>query len=70
MPVKQTMHGSFHLINNTNKPLDELIQSVASKGGTTEAALNEFENHQLNDIIGKAISAAAKRAEELSHLDD
>ncbi len=33
--VKQTMLGSFHLINNANKPLDELIQAVASKDGTT-----------------------------------
>lgn len=68
--VKQTMHGSFHLINNTNKPLDELIQSVASKGGTTEAALNVFDEKQLGDIIQDAIFSASKRAEALSKPDD
>ena len=42
MLVKQTMLGSFHLMNTANKSLDELIKAVASKGGTTEAALSTF----------------------------
>lgn len=38
--VKQTMLGSYHLINNAELSLDNLIKAVASKGGTTEAALS------------------------------
>jgi pyrroline-5-carboxylate reductase len=41
--VKQTMLGAYHLINNSEKSLEELIEDVASKGGTTEAALKVFE---------------------------
>jgi pyrroline-5-carboxylate reductase len=33
------MLGAYHLINNSEKNLEELIKDVASKGGTTEAAL-------------------------------
>ena len=64
--VKQTMLGSFHLINNAHKPLDDLIATVASKGGTTEAALSKFEKHDLPRSIKEALVAACKRAEELA----
>lgn len=64
--VKQTMLGSFHLINNADKSLDELIKAVASKGGTTEAALRQFEAGGLSDTLVAGIRAAQTRAQELS----
>ena len=64
--VKQTMLGAYHLINNSEKNLEQLIEDVASKGGTTEAALQVFERNQLNETIQKAILAAEKRSTELS----
>ncbi len=64
--VKQTMLGAYHLINNSEKSLEELIKDVASKGGTTEAALKTFENHHLKNIINKGILAAENRAKELN----
>ncbi|GAB3178326.1 pyrroline-5-carboxylate reductase [Telluribacter humicola] len=64
--VKQTMLGSFHLINNADKSLDELIKAVASKGGTTEAALRQFEEGSLAETLAKGILAAETRAKELS----
>jgi pyrroline-5-carboxylate reductase len=64
--VKQTMLGSFHLINNSDKNLDELIKAVASKGGTTEAALKRFEEGLLAQNLQEGIFAAQKRATELS----
>ena len=66
MLVKQTMLGSFHLLNNTDKSLDELIQSVQSKGGTTEAALNFMNNEKMNKTLKNAIFMANQRAKELS----
>jgi len=60
------MLGSFHLINNGQKTLDDYIQSVASKGGTTEAALKTFEENLVGETITKALKNAEKRAEELS----
>ncbi|UFH56211.1 pyrroline-5-carboxylate reductase [Spirosoma sp. KNUC1025] len=64
--VKQTMLGAYHLINNADKSLDDLIKAVASKGGTTEAALREFEKGELADTLVTGIKAAQVRATELS----
>ena len=64
--VKQTMLGSYHLINNAEKSLDELITAVASKGGTTEAALKTFEDSGLANALKEGIWNAEKRAKELS----
>lgn len=65
--VKQTMLGAYHLLNNSDKNLDDLIQDVASKGGTTEAALKTFEDYQLKEILIKGILSAEKRAKDLNN---
>jgi pyrroline-5-carboxylate reductase len=64
--VKQTMLGAYHLINNSDKSLEELIKDVASKGGTTEAALKTFDDNELKVILQKGILAAENRARELN----
>lgn len=66
MLVKQTMLGAFHLINQADRSLDELIKAVASKGGTTEAAFSVFEETAVGDNLKKAILKAEARAKELS----
>ena len=64
--VKQTMLGSYHLMQTSDKSLDELIQAVASKGGTTEAALRTFAENEVGLGLQKGIYAARDRAEELA----
>ena len=64
--VKQTMIGAYHLINNAELSLDELIQAVASKGGTTEAALKTFTEFRVDMGLQTGILNAEKRAKELS----
>ena len=64
--VKQTMLGSFHLMNQSPKKLDELISAVTSKGGTTEAALDRFRHHAIDVGVIDALKAAQNRAVELS----
>lgn len=66
MLVKQTMLGSFHLLNTADKSLDELMNAVASKGGTTEAALLIFNEAQVGENLQKGIINARDRASELS----
>jgi len=66
--VKQTMLGSYHLINQADQSLDSLIATVASKGGTTEAALTSFENNEVGHNIELALEQACKRAFELSKV--
>ncbi|UOQ68186.1 pyrroline-5-carboxylate reductase [Hymenobacter volaticus] len=64
--VKQTMLGAFHLLNNSDQSLDQLIANVASKGGTTEAALRAFRDGNLADTLVDGIKAAQQRATELA----
>lgn len=68
MLVKQTMNGAFHLMNNAESSIDELIKAVASKGGTTEAAMQKFNELHLNEALIQGILAAEKRAKELSKI--
>ena len=55
----------FSIENNDN--LDELIDAVASKKGTTEAGLKSFKSEKLDKIFEKGISAAIKRSKEISN---
>lgn len=66
--VKQTMLGSFHLMNSAGKPLSELIRAVASKGGTTEAALSTFEKYKVGEHLQEGWLNARRRGKELAEL--
>ena len=50
-----------------NDGLDNLIEKVTSKGGTTEEALKVFESKGLNVIIKEAITAAHKKSKEIGN---
>lgn len=66
MLVRQTMLGSFEMLSHSSQSPDDLIKSVASKGGTTEAALNHFEKSAIGKNIEEALKAAEQRAKQLS----
>lgn len=63
--VWQTFMGAMHLHNKNNLSCNEWIKRVASKGGTTEAAVNVFAQGNLSETIEQGIYAAFKRAVEL-----
>jgi len=63
--VWQTFNGSIHLHNKNTLSCAEWIARVKSKGGTTEAALNVFNNQNLNQTISDGLQAAFDRAVEL-----
>lgn len=63
--VNQTFRGSVSIQNSANLSNTEWIKKVASKGGTTESALNVFKNKSLEGIIVEGILAANQRAKEL-----
>ena len=46
--------------------LEDLIQSIKSKGGTTEAAIKLFEDKDFMKIVRDAIQKATKRSLEMS----
>ena len=64
--VYQTAFGSGKVLKESYEDPDVLIQKVASKGGTTEAALKVFQRQGFGKIIQDAVRAAAKRSKEIS----
>jgi pyrroline-5-carboxylate reductase len=63
--VYQTALGSGQVMSQTQEDPEELIERVASKGGTTEAALKVFQKKGLGRIVYEAVKAAQKRSIEL-----
>lgn len=63
-----TLKGSAEMLTNSGYTPDELIQMVSSKGGTTVAALNKFEETGFTDSLTAGMDACLKRARELSGI--
>nr|WP_317412938.1 pyrroline-5-carboxylate reductase [uncultured Solibaculum sp.] len=61
----QTIKGSALMLEQSGQTPDQLIQMVASPGGTTLAALREMDDTGFDQSIQKAMEACTKRAEEL-----
>lgn len=64
----QTIKGAVNLMETSGKTFQELIEAVKSKGGTTEAALNNFEKRELGNVVDESLKSAKNRAKELSDL--
>lgn len=63
--VSQTFTGAVELFNKHNLSPNSWMKMVASKGGTTRAALDSFENNKVGELIKDAAFAAFNRAIEL-----
>lgn len=64
--VINTLLGSTKMLEKLELSASQLMQNVASKGGTTEAALKVFKSKKFGNIINSAVQAAFKRAGQLS----
>jgi pyrroline-5-carboxylate reductase len=63
--AKQTVLGAALLASSSEDSPETLRRNVTSKGGTTEAALNVFEQEKLAERFMRAVEAASKRGEEM-----
>ena len=63
--VLQTLRG-VNALADKNTDFKELIDQIASRGGTTEIALKVFKASKLDKIWAKAVVGAYKRATQLS----
>jgi len=64
--VVQTALGSAKVVDGSTEELEALIARVASKKGTTEAALRVFRRSRLTSILQAGVRAAAKRSKALT----
>ena len=61
----KTVEGAEYNMRMSKLAPEELIRIVASRGGTTEAALKRFAAAGFSDIVAAAVHAAADRSREL-----
>ena len=64
--VQQTALGAAQMVVQNEVSIATLRENVTSKGGTTQAALKEFRDGTLPDLVGKAMKAAKARSIEIS----
>jgi pyrroline-5-carboxylate reductase len=62
----QTALGAAQLASSSNASTAELRRQVTSPGGTTEQALNRFEQGGLRELVKSALAAAQRRSRELA----
>jgi len=63
--VSQTFEGAVELFNKSDLSPNTWMERVASKGGTTRAALDSMEDNNVKELIKDAAYAAFDRAVEL-----
>ena len=61
----KTAIGSAEMILKGEKPIDELISDVCSKGGTTLAGLDKLDVLSFENVITDCVNACVERAKEL-----
>lgn len=61
-----TFKGTIDLFNKHNFSCEEWISKVASRGGTTEAALRSYNDNAVKEKLAEAYTAAFNRARQLS----
>lgn len=64
----ETALGAARMALESEEEPAELRRRVTSPGGTTEAAINTMEEGDIREIYGRALRAAASRADELGRL--
>jgi len=66
--VQQTALGAASMvIQNPEVEIGQLRTNVTSKGGATQAALSEFTNGKLPELVETAMNAALNRAKEMAN---
>jgi pyrroline-5-carboxylate reductase len=63
--VMQTLLGSIHLLQQSNKSPQELRRMVTSPGGTTAEAIATFEAGNFAPLVAQAVQAAHSKAQKL-----
>ena len=63
--ARATFIGAAEVVKSKDLSMEELVKKVASKGGTTEAALKVFKEEKLETIVKKAVKHAFLRSKQL-----
>jgi pyrroline-5-carboxylate reductase len=66
MLVQQTALGAAQMVEHNSVAISTLRENVTSKGGTTFAALEQFREDGIEQMVSNAMNAAITRAEEMA----
>ncbi|MBP7370861.1 MAG: pyrroline-5-carboxylate reductase [Arenimonas sp.] len=66
----QTFVGAAKMLSESGESAAELRKRVTSPNGTTQAAIETFENNGLRKMVQRAMDAAAERGRVLSREND
>lgn len=64
--ASQTLYGAGKILVETGASPAELRRNVASRGGTTEAALGALEQKGFSEALTAGLNAAVQKAQELA----
>jgi pyrroline-5-carboxylate reductase len=64
--VQQTALGAAKIALESSESPEQLRQRVTSPGGTTEKAIETFQQGGFTELVSKAIQAAQNRSIEMS----
>jgi len=68
--VLQTLLGAARMLTESDEAPEELRKRVTSPNGTTQAAIETFQEGGFEKLVGKAIHAASERGRQLSAAND
>lgn len=68
--VQQTILGAARMLVENDEMPSELRRRVTSPGGTTQAAIENFEAGGFRELVARAIRAATERGRQLSAAND
>lgn len=66
--VHQTLFGAGRMLKERTEDARELRRQVTSPGGTTAAAIAEFEKRKFLESVVSAVRKATKRSKELARI--
>lgn len=64
--AEETLIGAAEYSKQLNLPLDDMITSVCSKGGTTIEAVDYYRSKKLENIVATGVKKAAIKSKKLS----
>ena len=62
--INETFRGSLNLLNTNNMSAEKMVETVATKGGTTEAGIKQMKINKVDRIFNQVFNAAYLRAKQ------
>ncbi len=62
--INETIRGSLNLLNSNNISAEKMVETVATRGGTTEAGIKKMKINKVDKIFNQVFKAAYTRAKQ------